>query len=358
MESPFECAAGLMTPTGPQGWWEMCAKVLAFVRMRALRSMAFDGLWVLWTALFGLAIPVLLSLGSPPGAVRRLTRLWVRGILLLLSGVVGLKYALQGWEHVLNTPTLIIANHQSTWETLAALVLFPDVAIVAKRELLRIPVMGWYLKHSPMIVIDRDEASKALRLMTAQSRAAVAAGRSVLIFPEGTRKPVGDLVEFKRGVELLYRTLGVPVLPVVVNSGCYWPLGRALKRPGIITVSCLAPIQPGLSAAIFTKTAEGTIQARKAILESAAEQVEPDCHTVEPPFIAFVADAGQGDRLGKERKLNPASAHDRPSAKRGTWRDTSATLSAAMAKAPGMANWRARAAAAARQYGWRWSLRR
>jgi 1-acyl-sn-glycerol-3-phosphate acyltransferase len=235
--------------------------------MRALRSLAFNGLWGLWTALFGLAIPVLLIMGSPPETVRMLTRLWVRGILWMLSGVVGLEYALHGWEHVLHTPSLIIANHQSTWETLAALVLFPDVAIIAKRELLRIPVMGWYLKHSPMIVIDRGEASKALRLMTTQSREALAAGRSVLIFPEGTRKPVGNPVEFKRGVELLYRTLGVPVLPVVVNSGCFWPLGRGPKRPGTITVSCLAPIEPGLSAAVFTKTAEALIQAEKATLE-------------------------------------------------------------------------------------------
>lgn len=230
--------------------------------------MAFDGLWAVWTALFGLAIPVLWTMGSPPRAVRSLSRLWVRGVLLLLSGVVGLRYALQGWEHVLNTPTLIIANHQATWETLAALVLFPDVAIVAKRELLRIPVMGWYLKHSPMIVIDRGEASKALREMAVQSRAAVATGRSVLIFPEGTRKAPGASVEFKRGVELLYRTLGVPVLPVVVNSGCFWPLRRAPKRPGTISVCCLPPIQPGLTAEAFTRTAENLIQQQKAILEN------------------------------------------------------------------------------------------
>ena len=316
--------------------------------------MAFNGLWVLWTALFGVAIPVLLSFGSPPGAVRRLSRLWVRGILLLLSGVVGLKYALQGWEYVLNTPTLIIANHQSTWETLAALVLFPDVAIVAKRELLRIPVMGWYLKHSPMIVIDRDEASKALRLMTAQGRAAVAAGRSVLIFPEGTRRPTGEPVKFKRGVELLYRTLGVPVLPVVVNSGCFWPLGRALKRPGIITVSCLAPIQPGLSAAAFTKTAEGVIQSRKAILESTAGQIGPDCHPIESAFAAFRPDAAQGDRLGEEREMDRVGVHDRPSATRVRWRDTNAAPATSTAGAPGKVRGFARAAAAARRYAWRW----
>jgi 1-acyl-sn-glycerol-3-phosphate acyltransferase len=238
--------------------------------MKTLRSLVFYSLWGLWTALFGCAIPLLWSVRSPPTLVRTLSRIWARGILALLSGVVGLKYLERGRARVPQIPCLIVVNHQSTWETLAALVLFPDVAIVSKRELLRIPVMGWYLGRSPMIVIDRASTSKALREMTQQSRAAVAGGRSVLIFPEGTRKRAGEPVEFKRGVELLYRTLGVPVLPVVVNSGLFWGIGGAPGK-GTITVSFLTPIDPGLTAAKFTSSAEALIGREKNALEREAD---------------------------------------------------------------------------------------
>jgi 1-acyl-sn-glycerol-3-phosphate acyltransferase len=221
----------------------------------------------MWTGMLGLAIPFLWIAGTPPRAVRVVTRLWSRGILALLSIFVGLKYQVRGRENVPGTPHLIIANHESTWETLAALVLFPDVAIVTKSELLRIPVMGWYLKHSPMILIDREEASRALREMTEKSRAALADGRSVLIFPEGTRKALGEPVAFKRGVELLYRTLGVPVLPVAIDSGRFWGIGGAQRQSGTITVSFLPPIEPGLRAKDFIRSAEALLEAERNALE-------------------------------------------------------------------------------------------
>jgi 1-acyl-sn-glycerol-3-phosphate acyltransferase len=235
--------------------------------MRTLRSIVFTGAWALWTAFFGLAIPFLLLSGSPPKFVRMLSRVWARGILLLLSGIIGLKYRIRNREYAPEAPSLIISNHQSTWETLAALVLFPDVAIVAKRELLRIPVMGWYLRHSPMILIDRTAASAALRQMAEQGRAAVAAGRSVLIFPEGTRKLFGEPVEFKRGVEFLYRMLNVPAVTVVVNSGKFWGIGRGAQRPGVITVSFSEPVASRLGSAEFISTIRATMEAEQAKVE-------------------------------------------------------------------------------------------
>jgi 1-acyl-sn-glycerol-3-phosphate acyltransferase len=236
--------------------------------MQALRSVTFNVLWAGWTGVFGLTIPVLLGLRSPPSTVRKLSRVWARGVLVLLAVSTGVRHSVRGASNLPGRPCLIVANHQSTWETIAALVLFPDVAIVAKRELLRIPVMGWYLRRSPMIVIDRDEAGKALREMTTQSRAALADGRPVLIFPEGTRTPVDEPVNFKRGVELLYRTLGVAVAPVALDSGRFWPGGSGLKTPGTITISILPPIAPSLPAAEFARQAETAIEWEKAALSN------------------------------------------------------------------------------------------
>nr|WP_281287365.1 lysophospholipid acyltransferase family protein [Methylobacterium terricola] len=155
-------------------------------------------------------------------------------------------------------PCLIVANHQSAWETLAFLVLIPDVAIVAKRELLAIPVVGWFLRRSPMIIVDRTNGTQALRTMIDMGREAVAAGRSVLIFPEGTRGSISEPLRFKRGVELLYGRLDLPVVPVAVNSGLFWPVGSAAQA-GTVVVSYLAALNPGLSAGEFLAGTERAI---------------------------------------------------------------------------------------------------
>lgn len=233
---------------------------------QALRSLAFDVVWALWTIPFGAVIPFLWLMGTPPGKVRMITRVWACGILKALAWIVDLTFREQGRNHIPDAPCLIICNHQSTWETLAALVLFPDVAIVAKRELLGIPILGWFLRHSPMIIIDRKGAARTLRKMIDESTVALAAGRSVLIFPDGTRKHPAEAVVFKRGVAMLYKALGVPVLPMIVDSGRFWGAGRSPKRPGTISVSYLVPIESGLEPSEFACLSERLMQAEKSRL--------------------------------------------------------------------------------------------
>ncbi|QRM34132.1 1-acyl-sn-glycerol-3-phosphate acyltransferase [Microvirga sp. VF16] len=229
--------------------------------MQRIRSTLFDVLLAIWTGLFVPVLALLWLCGSPERGVRLASRLWARGILVSLKCLVGLTYAERGQHNIPDRPCLIIANHQSTWETLAFLILFPDVAIVAKQELLTIPVFSWFLRKSPMILIDRESGSKAVRRMVQGCQAALAQGRSVLIFPEGTRKPVSEPIEFKRGVELLYAKLDTPVLPVAVNSGHFWGPGRPYKRAGTISVSYLDPIAPGLAGHEFMRKAEELLEA-------------------------------------------------------------------------------------------------
>jgi 1-acyl-sn-glycerol-3-phosphate acyltransferase len=226
--------------------------------MAHARSLLFAVYWAAWTTLFLVPLVIFLLSGSPQRPIRRATRLWARGILAGLRRIVGLRYVEEGRQHLPAEPCLIVANHQSTWETLAFLVLVPDVAIVAKRELLAIPVVGWFLRRSPMIIIDRGNGTQALRTMIDEGRAAVAAGRSVLIFPEGTRGGIAAPLRFKRGVELLYGRLGLPVVPVAVNSGLFWPGGMS-TRAGTVVVSYLAAVAPGLPAAEFLRCTEAAI---------------------------------------------------------------------------------------------------
>lgn len=226
-----------------------------------MKSHLFDGFLAGWTACFALGVPVFWLFGSPPMAIRYATRLWVHGILFGLKHIVGLNYVEKGRGLIPAEPCLIVCNHQSTWETLSFLVLFPDVAIVAKQELLQIPIVGWYLRKSPMIIINRESGSKALKAMLNQSRETLASGRSVLIFPEGTRMNGGEPIRFKRGIELLYSKLGAPVLPVVVNSGKFWGPSPQSKRSGKITVLYSSPIPSGMAAKQFIREAEEQMEA-------------------------------------------------------------------------------------------------
>ncbi|WP_244470902.1 lysophospholipid acyltransferase family protein [Microvirga massiliensis] len=215
--------------------------------------------------------------------------MWARGVLIELKWIVGLTHVQRGQHNIPDEPCLIIANHQSTWETLAFLVLFPDVAIVAKQELLTIPVFSWFLRKSPMILIDRESGSKAVRKMIDESRAALAQGRSVLVFPEGTRKQATTRIEFKRGVELLYTKLDTVVLPVALNSGLFWEPGRGLKCAGAISVSYLSPIEPGLPGSEFTRRAEQLLEAERVLLVrggSAVSENQPNQITLEPPLLS------------------------------------------------------------------------
>lgn len=228
-----------------------------------LRSRLFDALFAIWTALFALGIPVFWALGTPQRPIRAATRLWVRGALVLLKHVVGLTHVIERPADLPEGPFLIVSNHQSPWETLAFLVVFPEVAIVAKQELLRIPVVSWYLVRSPMIVIDREEGSAALKVMLKQGRAATEAGRGVLIFPEGSRMAPDAPLTFRRGVEMLYTRLNVPILTVAVNSGRFWSEGLSCKRAGRITVSVLPPAPPGQPSAAVVGQLRGAMQVER-----------------------------------------------------------------------------------------------
>lgn len=239
--------------------------------MQIARSRVFDVLLGLWTLSISPAIPVLMRMRRP-GLTRVVIRFWTDGIFGLSRWVLGLRLREEGIENKhLHAPCLYVSNHQSAWETLAFNRLLPDVTIVAKQELGRIPVFGWFLRNAPMILIDRDAGARALKGMVTQSQHEVAQGRSILIFPEGTRVKVGDQRKFQPGLVALYRKLDLPVVPVAHNSGSFW--GGPAKRGGTITVSYLPAIPPGLPAAEFMDRVEALVNAEKArLLASCTEQ--------------------------------------------------------------------------------------
>ncbi|MEX2009222.1 MAG: lysophospholipid acyltransferase family protein [Dongiaceae bacterium] len=225
--------------------------------MPALRSIAFNLLMYGWcVAIMVIGSPVLLL---PRPAVFVVARLWARGILWLLAVTVGLRHRQARPENRISGPAIYASKHQSAWDTLVFMTLLDRPAYVVKRELTFVPLFGWYLLRTGVIPVDRAGGARELRRLTAAARAAVADGQPLVIFPEGTRVAPGARHPYHPGVAALYGQLGVPVVPVALNSGLFWGRRRFVKRPGVITLEFLPAIPPGLPRRAFMAELERRI---------------------------------------------------------------------------------------------------
>lgn len=217
--------------------------------MLILRSLAFN--FAFYANLIVWLIAALPTLVLPRGAIMAVVRGWAKSNQLLLRAIAGIKVEMRGLEKIPSGGCLVAAKHQSFWETFALFPLFADPSFIMKRELGFIPLFGWFALKAQMITVDRGARSAALRSMAEQARQQTAAGRQILIFPEGTRRAPGEPPAYKYGVVHLYSELKVPCLPIALNSGVFWPRRRFLRQPGTIVVEVLEPIAPGLDKADF-----------------------------------------------------------------------------------------------------------
>lgn len=229
--------------------------------MQFLRSKLFDVVLALWTLVLGAAIPFFILVPNQKW-IRRFTRFWSSTVIVLLWVIVGIRYKVADRREA-KGPYLYVSNHQSPWETIAFNSFFPDVAIVAKKELRRVPIFGWFLAKAPMILIDRTAGREAMAQMISEAKKAVDSGRSVLIYPEGTRLPVYARKPFQYGVAALYAELNVPAVPIVHNSGCFWNDEYTMKYSGEITVKFLPEIPAGLPAKEFLRCIQTQIWEEK-----------------------------------------------------------------------------------------------
>lgn len=222
--------------------------------MTRVRSFVFAVVACLWTGvLFVVGLPILML---PRRFVQGLARLWTRGLLTLLDGICGLKYQIVGREHVPAGPVIIAANHQSAWDTLVFHAILPDPVFVLKRELLRVPFLGWYLSRAGNIAIDRHAGFRALKVMLPQAQRRLGEGAQIIVFPEGVRAPPGELHPFQPGIAALYRAAKVPLVPAALNSGYFWRRRSFTKQRGLITLEFLAPMPAGLDRdALMTELA-------------------------------------------------------------------------------------------------------
>jgi 1-acyl-sn-glycerol-3-phosphate acyltransferase len=226
--------------------------------MLALRSFVFNAAFyanlVAWMIVF---IPCFLI---PRKAFLRVAQAWARSSLWLLRVIVGTDVEVRGRENILPGGLIVASKHQSLWETFALLTLFDDPAFILKRELMWIPLFGWYARKAGMVPVNRSAGSLALAEMNRLAREEVERGRQILIFPEGTRRPPGAEPAYKYGVAHLYANLGAPCVPAALNSGLYWPRRSFLRRPGTIVIEFLEPIRPGMDRDFFFQTVRTAIE--------------------------------------------------------------------------------------------------
>ncbi|MFV0454730.1 MAG: lysophospholipid acyltransferase family protein [Pseudomonas sp.] len=199
---------------------------------------------------------------------------WCRCAVWLGRWLIGLRYEVQGTENIPPRPCVILAKHQSTWETFFLSAYFEPLTQVLKRELLRVPFFGWAMMLVRPIAIDRDNPKAALRQVAKEGHERLEQGAWVLIFPEGTRVPVGQQGKFSRSGAALAANAGLPILPIAHNAGMFWPKAGWGKRPGTIQV-CIGPAMHADSEAPraiaeLNQRAEDWINAQVQILEQQA----------------------------------------------------------------------------------------
>ncbi len=195
-------------------------------------------------------------------------RVWSRYAVFGLRWICGLHLRFEGLEHAPKGGGLVACKHQSMLETIAIFLALPEPAIVFKQELRAMPVFGWFVQRTGMIMVDREAHAKALKDMVRAARASFADGRAIFIFPEGTRQAPGAVPDYKPGVAAIYRELEVPCTPVALNTGLY--CHGFLRKPGQAVIRFLPPIPGGLPRREFMRQLEERIEAGCADLAQEA----------------------------------------------------------------------------------------
>jgi 1-acyl-sn-glycerol-3-phosphate acyltransferase len=243
--------------------------------MVLVRSILFALAFYIVTALF-LLLGIWLLLAPRRWAMAGLD-VHGRTCVALLRLICGTRVEVRGREHLPAGPCLVIAKHQSAWDTFALIPLLHDPAIVLKDELKWIPVYGWFCLKFEHILVRRDRAAAALKGMVETARGRIGQGRQILIFPEGTRRSPGAPPDYKPGYVALYEALDVPAVPLALNSGLYWRRRGILRYPGTIIVEFLEPMPPGLPRKAFRADIERRIEAAsdRLIAEAATASSPP-----------------------------------------------------------------------------------
>src|ERR1700721_4410453 len=206
-------------------------------------------------------------------AILNIARYLARSSIWLMRVVCNTKVEYRGLEKIPKGPLMVASKHQSMWETFALMQFFDAPLFIYKRELGWIPFFGWYLMKAKMIGVDRSGGLRSLMEMARRAPKEIRSGRQLIIFPEGTRTPVGAPPNYMTGVGQIYASSGVPCIPVALNSGLFWPRRTFMRYPGTLVVEFLDPLPSGLSRAEFLPRLAAVIEeATNRLVEAARRE--------------------------------------------------------------------------------------
>lgn len=235
-----------------------------------LRSLVLNVLFNAWTTV--MAITAMISILFPLGWALKVPVIWGYGTVKYLGRIAGIELELRGMENLPQGPLLVASKHQSAWDTAVFFCLLRHPSVVLKKELLKVPLFEPYCRKTGLIPVDRFGQASSLRWLLRTAQRMADEGRPILIFPEGTRVNPGERKSYLTGVAGLYRNLRIPVVPVALNSGMYWPRRKFLRRPGQIVVEFLEPIPPGLGRKEFMERLEVAIESKTDALVEEVRQ--------------------------------------------------------------------------------------
>jgi len=229
-----------------------------------IRSAVFNaGFYLSLLVHMAVAIPTFFL---PRQVLINLAKSWSHSMIWMLRVFCNINVEYRGLEKIPKGPLLVASKHQSAWETIALLPLFRQPLFILKRELTWTPLFGLFLLKAQMIPINRKAGAGTMSMMTSLARERVRNDRQLIIFPEGTRRPVGAKPRYKFGVAQVYVDCGVQCLPVALNSGVFWPRRTFLRYPGTVVIEFLDVIPPGLSRDEFLDRAREQIESATAKL--------------------------------------------------------------------------------------------
>jgi 1-acyl-sn-glycerol-3-phosphate acyltransferase len=232
--------------------------------MQFIRSIAFSIFLTIWSAIIPLLYSFVFFTKSSKAADHG-AKVWTIVALWVLKKLCRVEYEFVGLEKIPQEPCIIACKHQSMWETMVMHLAIQRPVYAFKKELLKIPFYGWYIQIMSGITVNRKGGASALKDLIKQTKKYLAGGQNIVLFPQGTRVPVGASAEkypYQAGVTALYLSSGVKVVPAALNSGLFWSKSSIFKKPGKIILEFLDPIEPGLSKQEFNSRLENAIEKR------------------------------------------------------------------------------------------------
>ncbi|WP_157360165.1 lysophospholipid acyltransferase family protein [Caldimonas brevitalea] len=248
--------------------------------MSLLRSLLY-ALWLTVTVIPWALAVLLVSIFRRGNPLYWMCAGWLGVAIYGARWICGIRWRVQGMEHLPDGPAILLSKHQSAWETFAFPVLMPrPLSYVFKRELLYVPFFGWAIGRLDMVHIDRSKRAEAWNKVADQGRRFLDQGNWVIMFPEGTRIARGQQGSYKSGGTRLAITVGVPVVPIAVTSARCWPKRMLLKRPGVVDVSIGRPI------ATVGRTADDVMREVETWIETEMRRLDPEAYAQPVPPAA------------------------------------------------------------------------